>query len=366
MSVAPRPLLTGSRSLLAASISALLLVSCASDPPRRDPTGALFPTVRGESLDGASLELPIDLNGEPAILLIGHGSRAQPDIDRWLPGLTQLETPVHLLEVPTAEGVIADEPPGGMRSDTPPTDRASFVTLSGDDASRVVELTGSAPAPNARVLLLDTEGRIAWFADDGWSASSIAELDGRTRELLGSPVPNGSSSIAMTEEHPLLLDFSDPKTAGRFTAVDDRVMGGVSRSRLRHLGDSAAFEGELSTEQNGGFASVRSDVQPVDLSAFEGFTLHVRGDGRTYKLRVRTNQNFDGVNYQTSFGTTAGTWTTIRLPFTAFRPTYRGRLVARAPALDPSLIKSFGLLVADKQIGSFQLELRGIGTYPQG
>ena len=56
MSVAPRPLLTGFRSLLAASISALLLVSCASDPPRRDPTGALFPTVRGESLDGGSLE----------------------------------------------------------------------------------------------------------------------------------------------------------------------------------------------------------------------------------------------------------------------------------------------------------------------
>jgi hypothetical protein len=169
----------------------------------------------------------------------------------------------------------------------------------------------------------------------------------------------------MTDDQRLLLDFSDPTTARLFVAVDDRVMGGVSQSRLRQRGDSAAFEGELSTERNGGFASVRSELRPFDLSAFEGIALHVRGDGRTYKLRLRTDESFDGVSYQASLTTTAGAWTTIRVPFEEFRPTYRGRVPTGVGPLDPSAVKSFGLLVADEQVGSFRLELRWIGAYEQ-
>ena len=179
------------------------------------------------------------------------------------------------------------------------------------------------------------------------------------------PEPNTPPSLMTTEELRLVLDFSDPTAARRFGAVDDRVMGGVSRSRLRHQGDWTAFEGELSTERNGGFASVRSERWPVDLSAHEGVALHVRGDGRTYKLRLRTDERFDGVSYQASFPTTDGSWTTVHLPFDSFRPTYRGRVLTNATPLDPSAVQSFGLLVADEQVGAFRLELRWIGAYGQ-
>ncbi|MDP1650111.1 MAG: CIA30 family protein [Rubrivivax sp.] len=57
----------------------------------------------------------------------------------------------------------------------------------------------------------------------------------------------------------LLFDFRDPLTANDWAAIDDRVMGGISRSRLRHDPKGhAVFEGEVSLERNGGFASVRS------------------------------------------------------------------------------------------------------------
>ena len=55
-----------------------------------------------------------------------------------------------------------------------------------------------------------------------------------------------------------LFDFSDPRSVEAWRAIDDRVMGGVSRSRLRHeRAGHAVFEGEVSLALNGGFASVR-------------------------------------------------------------------------------------------------------------
>jgi hypothetical protein len=59
--------------------------------------------------------------------------------------------------------------------------------------------------------------------------------------------------------HKLLFDFSDPSAVDAWRAIDDRVMGGISRSQLRHDPTAhAVFEGLVSLEQNGGFASVRA------------------------------------------------------------------------------------------------------------
>ncbi|WP_010099680.1 CIA30 family protein [Verminephrobacter aporrectodeae] len=56
-----------------------------------------------------------------------------------------------------------------------------------------------------------------------------------------------------------LFDFTDPTAANTWHAIDARVMGGISRSRLRSAPTGhAVFESEVSLEHNGGFASVRS------------------------------------------------------------------------------------------------------------
>jgi NADH dehydrogenase [ubiquinone] 1 alpha subcomplex assembly factor 1 len=57
----------------------------------------------------------------------------------------------------------------------------------------------------------------------------------------------------------VLFDFTDANAANAWRAIDDRVMGGVSRSALRHdPAGHAVFEGTVSLERNGGFASVPS------------------------------------------------------------------------------------------------------------
>jgi hypothetical protein len=88
--------------------------------------------------------------------------------------------------------------------------------------------------------------------------------------------------------------------------------------------------------------------------------LETRGDGKRYKLNLRTDDAFDGVNYQAAFQASEGTWTLVRLPLSGFLPTFRGRRVPDALPLDRARVRQVGLMIADGQAGAFALALRSI------
>lgn len=158
-----------------------------------------------------------------------------------------------------------------------------------------------------------------------------------------------------------LHDFSTGDAVARWSAIDDAVMGGVSCSRLRDSGEGyAIFEGEVSLANGGGFASVRCRPLPLGLAGATVCLLEVCGDGRQYKLNLRTEDSFDGVNYQIRFSPPTGEWVRIALPLADFAPSWRGRPVPDAPALDPADIRQVGLMIADRQAGRFRLAVRSI------
>jgi hypothetical protein len=158
-----------------------------------------------------------------------------------------------------------------------------------------------------------------------------------------------------------LFRFDSATSVAGWSAIDDSVMGGVSASRLRHdPAGHAVFEGTVSLERNGGFASVRSRPQDLGSPGATACLLEARGDGKRYKLNLRTDDAFDGVNYQAAFEAPEGTWTLVRLPLSGFHPTFRGRRVPGAPPLDPARVRQAGLMIADAQAGSFALALRSI------
>jgi hypothetical protein len=160
-----------------------------------------------------------------------------------------------------------------------------------------------------------------------------------------------------------LVLFTATDSVAAWGAVDDRVMGGCSTSRLRHdpLGH-AAFEGTVKPDNNGGFASVRTRAMDLAVHGASAYLLQVCGDGKRYKFNLRTDDSFDGVTYQAAFETPAGAWTTVHLPVSAFSATFRGRAVPGAARLDPARVRQVGLMVADKQFGDFCLQVRCITT----
>ena len=65
-----------------------------------------------------------------------------------------------------------------------------------------------------------------------------------------SPRRHTEATAPTTRMTKVLFDFTDPNTADVWHAIDDRVMGGISRSELRSAPTGhAVFEGEVSLDR---------------------------------------------------------------------------------------------------------------------
>ena len=107
----------------------------------------------------------------------------------------------------------------------------------------------------------------------------------------------------------MILDFTNAQTAPHWEAIDDHIMGGCSQSKPGQIDNvGLRFSGRVSLENNGGFASIRSDSAKYDLGQYSGLKLRLRGDGKSYKLSLRTDLFFDGISYQSTFTTEQDTW----------------------------------------------------------
>ena len=135
-------------------------------------------------------------------------------------------------------------------------------------------------------------------------------------------------------------------------------MGGVSQGRFR-VTDEATLEffGELSLENNGGFASVRSRPAELKLKENDALVARVRGDGRTYYLNAHVPTLRMAFSYRKPVETVAGEWREVRVPLRELVPTSFGRPVERLGPVDPARINAIGFLLADKKAGPFKLEV---------
>jgi hypothetical protein len=169
-------------------------------------------------------------------------------------------------------------------------------------------------------------------------------------------------SLIMNSET-VIFNFNSSFTSGEWTTINDVVMGGVSESKFQINSDSTAtFSGNVLPDNNGGFASVRALLNK-EFKDFDGAIIHVKGDGRIYNLRFRTNKNFDGFSYQAKFKTEPGEWKEYKIPFSDFKPTFRGKILSDKPRLESKDIKQIGILIADKQFGKFELMIDRIKFY---
>lgn len=150
--------------------------------------------------------------------------------------------------------------------------------------------------------------------------------------------------------------------------VNDSVMGGVSRGQVTATDTSVVFVGELSLDNNGGFASIRTVPSELDLADAEGLSVTVLGDGRTWWFTVGSRDRPLGAgSYRAPLPTRAGEETTVALSFSDFQYTAYGRPVRGMPPLASSTarIDSVGVLLADKTPGPFTISLLEVRPVPR-
>jgi hypothetical protein len=174
----------------------------------------------------------------------------------------------------------------------------------------------------------------------------------------------------------IIFDFcqADDSLKMLWGAVDDVVMGGVSRSGVQIQAEGLLFSGMVSIENSGGFASVRTRnfEPPLNLSAYRGVKLWVKGDGQRYKFFLRDRDAWDSVAYASSFDTIADQWVRVEIPFSEMKPVQRAKTITHTP-LNPAYIYAIQLMLSkfeydgglnpDFKPGAFQLLIRSIEVY---
>lgn len=157
---------------------------------------------------------------------------------------------------------------------------------------------------------------------------------------------------------PVIFDSNKDNCVLNWRIINDAVMGGNSKGTF-YLNDDGKgiFEGTVSTANNGGFSFLRHRFEKMQVSEFSKVTLLVKGDGKKYQFRLKSNKN-DQHSYITYFETT-NEWQQVAIPLAELTPNFRGRKL-NMPNYNGEQIEEIGFLVGNKQDENFKLSIATI------
>ena len=153
------------------------------------------------------------------------------------------------------------------------------------------------------------------------------------------------------------------KTGDQWRIVNDGVMGGLSSSKAIVKDEKIIFSGNVSLDNNGGFASLRSPVKNYNFENFSGIEIKIKGDGKRYSISMKETTYFSGYFYTSSFESKKNDWTVVKIPFENFKLNYFGKETNSKQKIPLSKIKEISLLIGDKQEGTFEAEIDYIKLY---
>ena len=155
--------------------------------------------------------------------------------------------------------------------------------------------------------------------------------------------------LMLTTTHTITPDKND---AENWYVINDGVMGGLSQSNFEITGKQLRYYGHVSTRNNGGFASLRYNVKPLNINEVKSFKLTITGDGSDYEFRLRAAQD-SWISYVYKFQTT-GEKQTINFTLKDLKPQYRGRKLNKEVYNGKQPIE-IGLLIGNKKEQDFEI-----------
>jgi len=166
--------------------------------------------------------------------------------------------------------------------------------------------------------------------------------------------------IALTLSMNQNLQFDFGKGNGlchNWIVVNDGVMGGLSEGEISYGENHLIFEGQLSLENNGGFASIRSPWSEYDLSEYKRVKMRIRGVGGEFGLTLENSRLFYQPNWRFLF-TPSEDWQVLEIPLHEFEMTRLGRALGQKLNINEvENIIRIGIIKSDKKTEAFRLEI---------
>ena len=155
-----------------------------------------------------------------------------------------------------------------------------------------------------------------------------------------------------------VYNFDNKSNISNWIIVNDDVMGGLSTCEIR-IDDkgNGVFEGLISTANNGGFSSIRLNLNRIDVSTDSYFKIKLKGDNKKYQFRIKKNIS-DNHSYVKSFQTSSK-WETIKIALEDMYPVFRGRKL-NMKNFKYDYFQQITLLVGNKKNERFKLLIDSI------
>jgi NADH dehydrogenase [ubiquinone] 1 alpha subcomplex assembly factor 1 len=174
-------------------------------------------------------------------------------------------------------------------------------------------------------------------------------------------VTAGSASVKGGSSQQL-FGFAAGAKEATWVVVNDGVMGGASTSTAVVKNGVLTFSGNVSLENNGGFASMRSGKLSSSITSAMGSTdalvLRVRGSGTTFFVTVDTTEYW----YWAPITPTANTWVTVTIAYSQLKPRSRiGEPIDDGPYAGQRATR-LGVIITNKQAEPFRLEIDWVAT----
>ena len=165
-------------------------------------------------------------------------------------------------------------------------------------------------------------------------------------------------SMISQDRSSTIFDSKKVKDVLNWYVVDDGVMVCLSRGELI-INDSGhyLFKGHVTTENNGGFSSIRYRFDKKAVSEYTNIVLKLKGDGKSYQFRIKDNAR-QQYSYIATFNT-SGDWETIKIPLNSFYPSFRGYKLNK-PNYIGDFMEEIAFLIGNKVKESFAIEFEKI------
>ena len=157
---------------------------------------------------------------------------------------------------------------------------------------------------------------------------------------------------------PFTIDFGQTTGGQDWRVVNDGVMGGRSQGKAVLTENSLKFEGTVSLENNGGFASFRGPYGKMDLSQFSTVSIRYKSTGQRFALNLELHEAYYMPKYKAYLEPSGEDWKEVTFDLTSLEAYRLGKKMGSTISKeDLQRIIRIGFITSEKKEGPFAFEV---------
>lgn len=157
-----------------------------------------------------------------------------------------------------------------------------------------------------------------------------------------------------------IIDFGNSAEKNQeWVLLSDNIMGGLTKSKIEYTNNSVLLSGNISLDNYGGFSSIKTKYESVDLSEYNGIKIKFKSTNQKFAFTLEDNQNWTQPNFKREFSPKKDdTWEELIIYFKDFQEIKIGELTGNMmKSKSLKNIVRMGIMTYEKKEGPFSLEV---------